>query len=153
MSSAAVRPADIRRPPIWECGVAALVLVVVSVVYLASYLPGKPSVVPAYALLAGATALVVAQLVLIGSLASFSRGSFHLVACFCVLSAIVSALVSAYPEEALLKALSLGLLFIYAASGGRTAVILFQPWLFFRNLLIGCEILSLLTAILYFVFR
>jgi len=80
-------------------------------------------------------------------------GSFHLVACFCVLSAIVSALVSAYPEEALLKALSLGLLFIYAASGGRTAVILFQPWLFFRNLLIGCEILSLLTVILYFVFR
>ena len=80
MSSAAVRPADIRRPPIWECGVAALVLVVVSVVYLTSYLPGKPSVVPAYALLAGATALVVAQLVLIGSLASFSRGSFHLVA-------------------------------------------------------------------------
>ena len=50
MSSTAVRPADIRRPPIWECGVAALVLVVVSVVYLASYLPGKPSVVPAYAL-------------------------------------------------------------------------------------------------------
>ena len=79
MSSAAVRPADIRRPPIWECGVAALVLVVVSVVYLASYLPGKPSVAPAYALLAGATALVVAQLVLIGLLSRFSRSSLHTV--------------------------------------------------------------------------
>jgi hypothetical protein len=75
-----VRPAEIRRPPIWECGVAALVLVVVSVVYLAAYLPGKPNVIPAYVLLAGATALVFTQLVLIGSLSSFSRASFHLVA-------------------------------------------------------------------------
>jgi hypothetical protein len=76
----AVRPADITRPPIWECGVAALVLVVVSVVYLASYLPGKPTTVPAYAMLAGASAFVLAQLVLIGSLSDFSRSSFHAVA-------------------------------------------------------------------------
>jgi hypothetical protein len=55
------------------------VLVVVSVVYLASYLPGKPSTVPAYALLAAATALVLAQLVLIGSLSRFSRSSLHTV--------------------------------------------------------------------------
>ena len=80
MSSAALRPAEIRRPPVWECGVAALVLVVVSVVYLASYLPGKPNTAPAYALLAAASALVLAQLVLIGSLSRFSRDSFHLVA-------------------------------------------------------------------------
>jgi hypothetical protein len=80
VSASAVRPADIRRPPIWECGVAALVLVVVSVVYLAAYLPGKPSSTPAYVLLAGASALVIVQLVLIGSLSSFSRESFHLVA-------------------------------------------------------------------------
>ena len=75
-----MRPAEIRRPPIWECGVAALALVVISVVYLAAYLPGKPNVVPAYVLLAAASALVVSQLVLIGSLSSFSRGSFHQVA-------------------------------------------------------------------------
>jgi hypothetical protein len=75
-----VRPAEIRRPPIWECGVAALALVVVSVVYLAAYLPGKPNVLPPYLLLAAASALVGAQLVLIGSLSSFSRGSFHQVA-------------------------------------------------------------------------
>jgi hypothetical protein len=75
VSSAAIRPAEIRRPAVWECGVAALVLVVVSVVYLASYLPGEPSATPAYAMLAAASALVVAQLVLIGSLSSFSRGS------------------------------------------------------------------------------
>ena len=75
-----MRPAEIRRPPIWECGVAALALVVVSVVYLAAYLPGKPNVLPPYLLLAAASALVGAQLVLIGSLSSFSRGSFHQVA-------------------------------------------------------------------------
>jgi hypothetical protein len=80
MISAPVRPAEIRRPPIWECGVAALVLVVVSVVYLASYLPGKPNTLPAYVMLAAATVLVIAQLVLIGALSSFSRSSFHLVA-------------------------------------------------------------------------
>jgi hypothetical protein len=78
--TASARPAEIRRPPIWECGVAALALVVVSVVYLASYLPGKPSTLPAYVLLSAATILVIAQLVLIGALSSFSRSSFHLVA-------------------------------------------------------------------------
>jgi hypothetical protein len=80
MSAVEVRPADIRRPPIWECGVAALVLVVVSVIYLASYLPRKPSTVPVYVMLAAATLLIVAQLVLIGGLSSFSRRSFHQVA-------------------------------------------------------------------------
>lgn len=80
MSAVPARPADIRRPPIWECGVAALVLVVVSVVYLAAHLPGKPNTIPVYVLLTAATLLVVAQLVLIGSLSSFSRSSFHAVA-------------------------------------------------------------------------
>jgi hypothetical protein len=80
VTSAAVRPADIRRPPIWECGVAALALVVVSVVYLAAYLPGKPNTLPAWAMLAAASLLVVAQLVLIGGLSDFSRSSFHRVA-------------------------------------------------------------------------
>jgi hypothetical protein len=80
VSAVQARLADIRRPPIWECGVAALVLVVVSVVYLASYLPGKPNTIPVYVLLAASTSLIVAQLILIGSLSSFSRSSFHAVA-------------------------------------------------------------------------
>ncbi len=80
MIAEAARPADIRRPPIWECGVATLVLVVVTVIYLAAYLPGKPNTVPAYVMLAAASALIVAQLVLIGALSQFSRGSFQLVA-------------------------------------------------------------------------
>jgi hypothetical protein len=84
-----VRPMDVRRPPIWECGVASLVLVVVSVIYLASYLPGKPNTLPVYVLLAIATTLVVAQLVLIGGLSSFSRSSFHTVAGWSLLAYVV----------------------------------------------------------------
>jgi O-antigen ligase len=80
-------------------------------------------------------------------------GTFHLVAFFCVVSAIVSALVSAYPEEAILKALSLALLFVYAGFGGRAAGAMSQPELFFRRLLVGCEILTVFTAISYFAFR
>jgi hypothetical protein len=80
---------DIRRPPIWECGVACLVLVVVSVIYLASYLPGKPNTIPVYVLLAAGTALIVTQLVLIGGLSSFSRESFHAVAGWSLVAYVV----------------------------------------------------------------
>jgi hypothetical protein len=89
VSTVPVRPMDVRRPPIWECGVASLMLVVISVIYLASYLPGKPSTVPVYVLLAIATALVVVQLVLIGALSSFSRSSFHEVAGWSLLAYVV----------------------------------------------------------------
>lgn len=89
MSAVPARPADIRRPPIWECGVAALVLVVVSVVYLAAHLPGKPNTIPVYVLLTASTLLIVAQLVLIGSLPSFSRSSFHAVAGWSLVAYIV----------------------------------------------------------------
>jgi len=53
---------------------------VVTVVYLAAYLPGKPNTIPAYLMLAASTLLVLTQLVLIGSLSNFSRSSFHTVA-------------------------------------------------------------------------
>lgn len=79
MTSSALRPADVRRPPVWECGVAALALVVISVIYLAAYLPGKPNTTPVYFLLGAATLLVIAQLVMIGSLSNFSRHAFHAV--------------------------------------------------------------------------
>jgi O-antigen ligase len=78
-------------------------------------------------------------------------GIFHLVAAFCVLSATVSALVSAYAEESLLKAISLLLLFVYASSGARIAVPALEPEKFFRGLLLICEFLSYFTAVSYFV--
>lgn len=86
-----------------------------------------------------------------------SRGhffsAFHLIALFCVVSAIVSASVSAYPEEALLKAASLSLLFLYASTGARAAVPSFKPELFFRKVLTACEVLTAFTAIAYFGLR
>lgn len=78
-------------------------------------------------------------------------GFFHLIALFCVFSALVSALVSQYPSEAELKTLSLALLFIYIAGGARAAVPEGDPARFFRGILIACEILTWFTALAYFV--
>jgi O-antigen ligase len=75
-------------------------------------------------------------------------GVFHFAAFGCALTAMVSALVSAYPEVALLKALSLFLLFLYAAAGARVAVA-GREQQFFSGLVLGCEILVYLSAIAY----
>jgi len=77
---------------------------------------------------------------------------FHLVALFCVVAALVSAAVSAYPGLAFLKAMSLLLLFLYGSSGARLAV-LGREASFFSQLLLGCELLVYLTAISYFLFQ
>lgn len=77
----------------------------------------------------------------------------HLLAFACVLSAVVSASVSAYPQEALLKALSLFLLFLYGVTGARLAVPLLEPERFFRKLLLGCEVMTYITAIAYYLVR
>ena len=60
-------------------------------------------------------------------------GLIHLLGFSCVLSAVVSASVSAYPQEALLKSLSLFLLFLYGATGARLAAPLFEPQKFFAS--------------------
>ena len=97
----------------------------------------------------------------VGALAGFaiymrdrrhSFSSFHLVAGFCVLAALVSAIVSSYGTIALLKAVSLLLLFLYGASGARIAV-MGREAKFVAGLLVGCELLIYSTAVCYFVFR
>ena len=77
---------------------------------------------------------------------------FHLTALFCVVSAIVSALVSSYPQTAILKALSLFLLFTYASTGARLAMSE-REGKFCFSLLLGCELLVWIGVISYFVFR
>jgi O-antigen ligase len=77
----------------------------------------------------------------------------HVLAFSCVLSAVVSASVSAYPQEALLKSLSLFLLFLYGATGARLAVPWFEPQRFFRKLQVGCELITYVTAVAYFALR
>jgi O-antigen ligase len=66
-------------------------------------------------------------------------GLFHIVAMFAVLSALASAAVSQFPKVALLKALSLLLLFLYGSMGARLAVT-GREHQFFRGLLLGCEV-------------
>ena len=80
-------------------------------------------------------------------------GLIHLLALSCVLSAVLSASVSAYPQEALLKSLSLFLLFLYGATGARLAVPWFEPQKFFRKLLVACEVIVYVTAVGYFLLR
>ncbi|HSS98206.1 MAG TPA: O-antigen ligase family protein, partial [Terriglobales bacterium] len=76
----------------------------------------------------------------------------HLTALICVLSAVVSALVSSYPQTAVLKALSLFLLFAYAATGARLAVA-GREGKFFYGLLLGCELIVWVGSVSYFIFR
>lgn len=82
----------------------------------------------------------------------YSFGVFHLVALFCVIAAMVSAAVSAYPSLAFLKGTSLLLLFLYGSTGARLAVTGRAP-IFFSSLLVGCELLVYASTLLYFVFH
>jgi O-antigen ligase len=77
-------------------------------------------------------------------------GALHLVALACVLTAVVSALVSAYPDVALLKAVSFLLLFVYAVTGGRVALA-GREEKFLAGLLLGCEVLVYVSVLAYFV--
>jgi len=77
-------------------------------------------------------------------------GLFHLLAAFAVLAALVSAAVSHYPEIAMLKAVSLLLLFVYAGTGARLAVRSRENQ-FFAGLLLGCEGFIVALAVLYFL--
>ncbi len=79
-----------------------------------------------------------------------SFGIFHMFALFSVIAALVSAIVSVYPRVALLKVLSLFLLFAYAATGARVAVI-GREAKFFRGLLLACELMVYFSAVCYFV--
>ena len=77
-----------------------------------------------------------------------SYSSFHLIAVFCVIAAITSAAVSSEPKIALLKALSLFLLFTYAATGARIAI-RGREIQFVKSLLLGCEVLAFASAFAY----
>ena len=78
--------------------------------------------------------------------------SFDLVALMCALAALVSVMVSALPQMALLKAISLLMLFLYGATGARLAV-LGREANFIHGLVVCCEISVYLTLIFYFVFH
>jgi hypothetical protein len=77
---------------------------------------------------------------------------FHALAIFAALSALVSAAVSRYPGFALLKAISLLLLFAYAGTGARLAAA-GRETRFLAGMLTGCEILIAFTGMSYLMGR
>jgi O-antigen ligase len=79
-------------------------------------------------------------------------GAFHLIAAFCVGSALLSAAVSEVPDTALLKVASLFLLFLYASTGARLAI-LDKRREFAEGLILACELLVYFSAICYFILR
>lgn len=78
--------------------------------------------------------------------------SFHLVALFCSVAAVVSAMVSSFPKIALLKAVSLLLLFLYTSSGARLAA-MGDPQRMLRSMIFCVEILVYFSAVCYFIFH
>ena len=75
--------------------------------------------------------------------------AFHLLALFCVASALVSALVSEVPKTAVLKVASLFLMFLYASGGARVSVV-GREQKFLRHLVLACELLVYVSAVCYF---
>lgn len=78
--------------------------------------------------------------------------SFHLVALFAILAAMVSAAVSSFPTLSFMKALSLLLLFLYASTGARLALS-GRKEKFFPRLVFFVEIMVYCSAVLYLVLR
>jgi len=78
--------------------------------------------------------------------------TFHLLAIFSVLAALVSAAVSGLPMLSFMKALSLLLLFLYAATGARLALAGREEQ-FFPTLLMLMEIVVYVSAAAYLVLR
>ncbi len=79
-------------------------------------------------------------------------GTFHLLAFFCTLAALVSASVSALPVVSSLKALSLLLLFLYGSTGARLALA-GREEKFFRRLLFSVEMLVYASVVVYLILR
>jgi O-antigen ligase len=79
-------------------------------------------------------------------------GFFHFTALICVLSAITSAMVSDSPTTAESKALSLLMLFTYAAAGGRMALVSKRDQ-FLPALLLVAEVGTYITAAGYLIFH
>ncbi|HVI08329.1 MAG TPA: O-antigen ligase family protein [Candidatus Binatia bacterium] len=75
--------------------------------------------------------------------------ALHLVSIFCVVAALVSAIVSETPRTSLLKVGSLLLLFLYASAGARLAVA-GREARFFDRLVLVCEILVYFSAACYY---
>ena len=132
---------------LWKYDQRFLVLVVIAFVGAGTNMPMQSGwMIARWAVLAAGAAV---GFILWTRIPRRPFGSLHLIAFFCVCSALVSASVSPLVRTASLKALSLLLLFLYCASGARLAIA-GRENRFFNSLLWGTEMAVYLTAFCYF---
>jgi hypothetical protein len=135
---------------VWKFRQVFFVVLILSFVGAGTDLPLKPAWTSARWAVLALGAVVGMVVYMKGRFHPFS--ALHLVGLACVGSAFVSVMVSVYPDVSFLKVVSLCLLFVYAASGGRAAIV-GREERFFRGLLLACEITVYLTAISYLLFH
>lgn len=86
-----IAPQAPRLPPISEIAVVSMVLVVIGGIYMASNLPSKISLVPAYILLGAAVVLLIVDVVLLARIRPFAWEIFFRVAGWALLGYLVIA--------------------------------------------------------------
>ena len=84
-------PLDRRLPPVTEIGAASMALVIVGVIYLASYLPRRAPLGVAVGLLVGAAALLAVNIVVLARLRDFAWRRFFQVGRWGLLAYLVIA--------------------------------------------------------------
>jgi hypothetical protein len=87
----AVAPRDRKLPPVTEIGAASMVMVIVGVIYLASYLPRRAPLGVAVGLLAASAALYALNLFLLYRLRDFAWPRFFQVVRWSLLAYLVIA--------------------------------------------------------------
>jgi len=80
-----------RFPPVIEIGAASMVLVIVAVIYIASYLPRHAPLLPAVVLLCASGALYVGNMIVLSRLRDFAWWRFAQVARWGLLAYLVIA--------------------------------------------------------------
>jgi hypothetical protein len=84
-------PLDRRLPPVTEICAASMVLVIVGVIYLASYLPRRAPLGVAIGLLVGAAVLLAVSIVLLARLRDFAWARFFQVGRWGLLAYLIIA--------------------------------------------------------------
>jgi hypothetical protein len=80
-----------KLPPVASLSVASMALVIIGGIYLASYLPKRAPLAPAYGLLAAAAVVLAVAVALLGSIKSFAWKRFFSVLKWTFLGYVVEA--------------------------------------------------------------
>lgn len=83
--------AERKLPPVAEMTVASMILIIISGVYMASYIPRSVPLGPAVGLLAASAAILAVNAVTLSRLRDFAWGTFFLVARWALLAYAVIA--------------------------------------------------------------